>query len=157
MWFFYVDMRHRSVVAVCCLTDLTAGCMLGRHFPKNDPCVTIFLTLQRLLIKASLSMLDLNGLLCRKMSILNVETSQVIWWIQFLLPRSPNILPVDPVFHYFTTCIICVHTVCCHLCNIHPSIFTGGAGAYPSWHWVRGGVDPGQVASLSICLIINMW
>jgi len=42
--------------------------------------------------------------------------------------------------------------------SIHPSIFytcliqfrvAGGAGAYPSGHWVRGGVHPGLVASPS--------
>jgi len=42
--------------------------------------------------------------------------------------------------------------------SIHPSIFytrlilrsgRGGAGAYPSGHWARGGVHPGQVASPS--------
>ena len=45
-----------------------------------------------------------------------------------------------------------------HDISIHPSIFytrliqlsgRGGAGAYPSSHWARGGVYPGQVASSS--------
>uniref|UniRef100_A0A3Q2WP41 Uncharacterized protein n=1 Tax=Haplochromis burtoni TaxID=8153 RepID=A0A3Q2WP41_HAPBU len=46
-------------------------------------------------------------------------------------------------------------------CTIHPSIHSlplvlfrvaGGAGAYPSCHRARGGVHPGQVASVSLCL-----
>jgi len=30
-----------------------------------------------------------------------------------------------------------------------PAIGSGGAGAYPSCHWARGGVHPGQLASPS--------
>ena len=78
-------------------------------------------------------------------------------WIKWLSYRN--------VKHRYTLDIekLTVHTLSDALCSIihpsiHPSIFytrlisrsgRGGAGAYPSCHWAKGGVHPGQVASPS--------
>jgi len=73
-----------------------------------------------------------------------LATTQLLWcWIS----EHVNFAPYTTLFAvWISRPNISIHPF---LCPLNPTQSRGGAGAYPSSHWARGGVNPGRVASPS--------